>query len=665
MALKYVKSLKSGKAYMMANEAIVRYALESDVKVVAFYPGSPQTEILNTFEQVIDDFDIRMEIATNEKVALEVVAGASMIGLRSLTSMKSVGLNVASDTLYSLAYTGVIGGCVIIVADDPHAHSSQSEQDGRWFGYTAYVPMLEPSSPEEAGQMTKFAFDLSEKFKIPVLIRTTTRINHQSSIVHINELERTEFKKKSVKGLKQRFCSVGSIARELKVKLIEKIKDLKEFSNNSNLNRIEYFDGEKFSDKLDSSLGIITSGVSYSYTKESLKKLSIKAKILKIGVLNPLPDKIIAEFIKDLKTVVVVEELSPYIEREVFVIAKEVNPDIEIVGKKSGHFKEYFEYNVPIVVNVLSDITGKKLPLNYRDYFEEKMQIAKKIPTRPPIFCAGCPHRATFWALRRAVKIPRKIFFSNDIGCYSMMCFEGLDWTDSLLCMGASGGIGAGVQYSIEEKVIAVMGDSTFFHAGLPSIINAVHHNDDITFIILDNQVTAMTGQQSHPGNPFRAGRKPAEKINIEDVLKGLGIKKLDVIDTFADIKENIKVFSESIKYNGVSAVVVKGECALYHFRNYRREGGKIIPYYIDKNKCDKYYVCIFNFMCPAIVIDIEDGKPFINEDECVGCGVCAQLCPSNAILSTATLYGAQNKPYTTIEDYLELKEIIDNKGKL
>jgi len=660
LSFRYVTEKKTARAYMMANEAVVRAALESDVKVYSTYPGSPTVEILSTFEKAVRYHDLKMEISVNEKTALETAAGASMVGMRSFVSMKSVGVNVASDALYVLAYTGVKGGCVLLLADDPHAHSSQSEQDGRWFGYTAYLPMFDPSSPQEAYDMIKASYFLSEEFGSIVLIRTTTRINHQSGVVNIQEMKRTPFEKierdRSIV-----YTAVGMTARAGKKKMLDKIEGMKKYSDSSEFNRVEYFDGEKIvkgEPEEEMELGIITSGVTYNYSLEALGKLGLKARILKIGMINPLPEEMIARFLKNCRRVMMVEELSPYLEGFVKGIALEANSSVKVMGKGFGPFSEFSEYNIPILVEALALSEGVDPGFDYNGHVEKMRALADILPPRPPGFCAGCPHRGTFTALKRAIgKTP--VFFSNDIGCYTMLVLPPHEWSDSQLCMGASLGVAAGVNYASHDKVVVAIGDSTLFHAGIPGIVNAVHNRHDLTLVVLHNSVTAMTGQQTHPAHELTVAGKEGISIDIEKMLRGLGIEKIVNLNAF-EIRKNPKPMKEALEYKGVSAIISHGECALYHFRNLRREGGKPVPFFVDREKCKKPYNCIKDFLCPAISIDESDGCSRISPEICVGCGECAQMCGFGAIRSTAVLHGGEDRVYYTREDH---DEFLRSKG--
>jgi indolepyruvate ferredoxin oxidoreductase, alpha subunit len=626
MVLRDVLSKEAKNAFMLCNEAIARGALEADVKIVAFYPGAPASEILDTFSDALGSYDYQMEIATNEKVALEVCAGAAFAGVRSLTAMKSVGANVASDTLFVLGYTGVRGGLVLVMADDPHAHSSQSEEDGRFFGPNAYLPMLEPSTPQEAKDMVKKAFEISERHRVPVIIRTVTRVNHQSGIVRLDNISRSEFKKVKWKELKEEYTTLGEVARQKKLKMLERSAKLAEEFEKSEFNLTQ---------NSESDVGIATSSVSYLYVLEALKMLNLqnKVNILKLGTTYPIPKETVRTFIRNLKKVIVVEELSPYLEKEIYLLAKDTNPSVKIFGKISGTFSEAWEYNPNIVASGIAAAMSISFS-GYKSVIEEAKQLKSIIPDRYPTFCAGCPHRATFVALSQALRIQdskgQGHYFANDIGCYSMWLFPPISKTDSSLCMGASLGVANGLSHVIEERAVAVVGDSTFFHAAIPALVNAVHNGNKLTLVILDNSVTAMTGQQFNPSTEFTAGGRQGKRVSMENICKAIGVEFLETVDSY-DVKNNVEVFKRALEYDGLSVVVSRRECALYGDRNKRRRGEKITPFYIDKQLCKRPYTCLRTFYCPAYEID-DDLQPRISEDICDGCSVCSRLCPFQSI---------------------------------
>ncbi|UCE37701.1 MAG: indolepyruvate ferredoxin oxidoreductase subunit alpha [Thermoplasmata archaeon] len=622
MAKEYLVNKDPKKAFMMSNEAMVRGALEADVKVISCYPGAPTSEILDTFFLLRNEFDYKFTTATNEKVALETVAGASMSGFRALTSMKSVGLNVASDAFFSLAYTGINAGCVMIVADDPHCHSSQSEEDGRFFGPNAYIPMLEPSNPKEARKMVKTAFEISERHKSIVVIRTTTRVNHQSGIVETEALNRTPFVKAKWSEVGENYFTVGETARQNKFKLLEKVKNIQIEFEDSPFNVISEGEGD---------IGILTSGVGYCYAKDACKILKINPKILKIGTPFPLPEKKIADFMKGLSKVVVIEELSPYLEHNAKRIAKDFELDVTILGKDAGHFSEAMEYNVPIVVMGISSALGIKSPIDYDGILKRANDLKTILPERMPCFCAGCPHRATFWAIKQAVR-GRNVVFNNDIGCYSMAFFPPLNMTMSLLCMGSSLGLSAGMSQVLEDDVMCVVGDSTFFHAALPGLVNSVYHNLNITLFVLDNEVTAMTGQQFHAGTPEDRGMPEGKKrIIIEDVCRGIGVGHVAIMDSY-DVKNNVDIIKEALDFKGPSVVISRRSCALHGDRIKRRTGVPIVQNEVDKSICKKPHTCIKDFYCPSFRFDSDDRAARILPEICDGCGVCAKICPFGTI---------------------------------
>ncbi|UCG68360.1 MAG: indolepyruvate ferredoxin oxidoreductase subunit alpha, partial [Thermoplasmata archaeon] len=585
------------KAFMMCNEAIVRGALEADVKLASFYPGSPTSEILDTFNNLKEHFDYKFTIATNEKVALETVAGASMGGFRSFTSMKSVGLNVASDAFFSLGYTGLNGGVVMVVADDPHCHSSQNEEDGRFFGPNAYIPILEPSNPQEAKEIVKEAFDISERHKSVVVIRTTTRVNHQSGIVNTGPLNRKPFNKNKWADVGANYFTVGDTARENKHKLLEKVKGLRSEFEKSPYNIISDGEGD---------FGILTSGVGYTYAVDALKRLNLNSPVFKVGTTFPLPDKKVAKFMENLKMLVVVEELYPYLEYNAKRIAHDFGLDIKIMGKNTGHFSEALEYNVPIVVNGIANATGTSNPKDYDSILKKANELKAILPDRLPCFCAGCPHRATFWSVKQAIR-GRNVVFNNDIGCYSMAFFPPLNMTVSLLCMGSSLGLSAGMSQVLEDDIMCVVGDSTFFHAALPGIVNAVYHNLNITLLVLDNEVTAMTGQQTHPGTPEKRGKpENTRRIMIENVVKGIGVEHVAIMDSY-DVKNNVNIIKEALDFKGPSVVISHRSCALHGDRIKRRTGVPIIQNEVNKDTCKKPHTCIRDFYCPSFTFDTDD----------------------------------------------------------
>jgi len=610
-----------GKAFMICNEAIVRGGLEADVKVVSEYPGSPTTEILDTFSEISPEFDYKMEISANEKVALETCAGASMVGLRSMTAMKSVGMNVASDSFFSLSYTGIKGGMVVVVADDPHAHSSQTEQDGRPFGPNAYVPMLEPSDPAEAKRMVKLAFQLSEKYGVPVIIRTTTRVNHQSGIVELDRLDRKPFAKIPWTNPPGRFVTVAESARQFKHKLLERTKLIEQEFETSDLNTVK---------NTGSDLGIVTSGAGYNYAVDAARTLGINPSILKLGTTYPLPKKLIGDFLRKLKTVVVIEELQPYLELHVTAIAKDANPSVNIYGKWTGHFSESLEYNPNMVVDALARVVGTKPPVDYAGIIAKANELKAGLAERWPTFCPGCPHRATLHALRQATKGLKHIL-STDIGCYSMSFLDPINYGDSLLSMGACLGVAAGMQYAAQEKVVAMIGDSTFWHAGLPGLVNAIHHGNDFTLVILDNEVTAMTGQQPDPGRDYNAGGQPAKPLILEDVIKAMGISDITIVDPY-QVKAAVEPMKQALSRKGPNVIISRRACALYADRNKKKRGEVIQTNKVDKDVCKKPYTCIREFYCPAISIDDDDRKAFITKELCDRCDVCAKLCPFGSI---------------------------------
>jgi len=543
------------KIILLGNEAIVRGALEAGVNFVSTYPGTPASEIGDTFFRIAKKIGVYFEYSTNEKVALEAGIGASFSGLKTLVAMKSFGANVALDALLPFVYTGVKGPTVLVVADDPSCHSSaQSEENCRGLAYLAHILILEPSDPQECKNFTRLAFQISEKFKIPVMIRTTTRVAHQKMPVKLEKLPEKGAKLLKGRFVKdpKKFVTLPPRVLEMKKELLEKIEKIRQFSENSKINLIQGATLDK---------GIITSGISYLYVMEALKDynppatlplakgerapLNLNLPVLKLGFFYPLPEKKIQNFIKSLKKVLVVEELEPYLEKEVERLAKNANPKLQIFGKNL--IPEVGELKPEIVISAIAKFTNKKYPIS-------NIQYPISIPKRLPQLCPGCPYWLVFSAIKKAVDT-KEVIFGGDIGCYMLFGTPALNIQDYLSCMGSSVGIAHGIKKATGQKLIAFIGDSTFFHAGIPALINTVFNKSNPLIIVLDNQTTAMTGHQPHPGAPATP-----DGIKIEEIVKACGIKNLKVIDPIKQ-EEFVNAVKKFLDKKEVSVIIARRPC--------------------------------------------------------------------------------------------------------
>lgn len=546
------------KVILLGNEAIVRGALESGVNFVSTYPGTPASEIGNIFSKIAKDAGVYFEFSTNEKVAVEVGVGASFSGLKTLMAMKNFGLNVALDSLAPFLYTGSKGPAVIVVADDPNCHSSaQSEENTRPMGSLIHIPILEPSDPQECLDFMKLAFDISEKFEIPVMVRTTTRVAHQSAPVVLGKIsESRSFPKGQFVRDQRRFVTMPPRVLEMKKELFEKIEKIRDFAESSSVSRVE---GGK------ADFGIIASGISYLYVKEALKELNLDLPVLKLGFFYPAPNRKIRDFIKGLKTALVAEELEGFLEEIIGGLAKDVNPALEIHGKDLlpvvGELKP--EY----VASALAKITGKKSSLQ---------NSRLNVPTikHLPRFCPGCPYHTVFAAIKKTA--PEGTVFGGDIGCYMLGSVAPQSLYDYLFSMGSSLGIGHGINKATGQKAITFIGDSTFFHAGLPPLINTIFNKSNPIVIILDNGTTAMTGHQPHPGTSVRSdseykfeweGREEnsatsERPVSLEEIVKACGVKNLKVVDSF-NLKQVEEAVKEFLPKEDVSVIIARGICAL------------------------------------------------------------------------------------------------------
>lgn len=570
---------------MLGNEAAARGLYEAGCRVVSSYPGTPSTEITE-FAAKYDE--IYCEWAPNEKVAAEVAFGASLAGARAACCMKHVGLNVAADPLFTLSYTGVNGGLVFCVADDPGMHSSQNEQDSRHYAVSAKVPMVEPSDSVEAKEFIKAAFELSEKFDTPVIFRTCTRIAHCQCAVE--EEERADVPLKEYVKNPQKYIMAPANAIRRHPFVEERMKALTEYAETTALNRVE--------EGADRSFGVITSGTCYEYVKEVLGD---SVPVLKLGLVNPLPVKLIKDFAASCEKVIVIEELDPVIEKH----CKTIGVDVE--GKSL----------FPMVGEFSQTVVRRALGLEDKEF----IPAPEDVPVRPPVMCAGCPHRGLFYVLAK-----NKYTVLGDIGCYTLGSAAPLFAIDSVLCMGASvsgiHGFNKATGGEREGKTVAVIGDSTFMHSGMTGLANVAYNATNSTVIILDNSITGMTGHQQNPTTGYNIKGDPATKIDLEALCRALGIERVRVVDPY-DLKETERAVKEETAFEGPSVIISRRPCALL---KYVKHPGAIS---VDPERCRTCRACM-RIGCPAI--SIKDGKAKIDATLCTGCGVCRQLCAFGAI---------------------------------
>lgn len=574
------------KQLMLGNAAAARGLFEAGCEFISSYPGTPSTEIT---EEAAKFKEIYCEWAPNEKVGMESAFGACLAGRRAFCGMKHVGLNVAADPLFTMSYTGVNAGLVIGVADDPGMHSSQNEQDSRHHAIASKIPMLEPSDADEAREFAKIAFEISEKFDTPVLYKMCTRVAHSQSITDTEDRQLPEHKSYEKNISKYVMAPANAIRRHPFVE--QRMKDIEKWSETSGINKIE---------KADSKVGIITSSTSYQYVKEVLGD---SVNILKLGMVNPLPANMIKDFASGLEKLIVVEELDPII--ELFVHSLDLK--IELHGKdmfpSCGEFSQ----------NLLAAAFGQKVP--------EGIKLDTEIPVRPPIMCAGCPHRGMFYALNKL-----KVTVFGDIGCYTLGSVAPLSAMDVTLCMGASfsglhGWNKAGGAEN-EKKSVAVIGDSTFMHSGMTGLASIAYNQSNSTVIVLDNSITGMTGHQQNPTTGKNLYGEPAGRVDLEALARAMGIKRVRVVDPYI-ISDCEKAVKEELEAQEPSLIISRRPCALL------KEVKHKPPLKVDENKCKSCKACM-KIGCPAIAM--KNGKAKIDVTLCVGCKVCSQMCKFGAI---------------------------------
>jgi indolepyruvate ferredoxin oxidoreductase alpha subunit len=614
---KVLEAKENEKLFLLGNEAAVRGALEGGVSVVATYPGTPSSEIGNVFSKIAKAAGVYFEFSTNEKVAVEVAAAAAASNLRSFAFMKHVGLNVAADSFMSAAYLGVNAGMVVLTADDPSMYSSQNEQDNRIYARLAGVPLLEPSNPQEVKDFMKDAFDISEALHLPVLFRTTTRVSHMRGVVKVGNTIPSKGKGFFEKA-PNKYVPVPQNSRRMHGELIEKLKKAEEMANESKLNRV--FDS-------GNELAIITSGGAFNYVMDIVNENNLPVKILKLGFSYPFPEELVLDFIKGTDKVLIVEEVEPVMEKEVLALIGREKLSNTVYGKLDGSMPRIYEYTPDIIKRGILAVLGKQLERKT----ENKSNIP--LPSRPPVLCPGCPHRATYFAVKKAIKElgidENDVVFPSDIGCYTLGVQPPYETADFLLSMGASIGTGTGFAHSTKQKVIAFIGDSTFFHAGLPPLVNAMHNKANMVVVVLDNRTTAMTGRQPSPSEPVNGMGEVAPEISIADVVKGIGVEFVKTVDPY-NLKNTESAFKEALQREGLSVIIAKHPCALITDGE-KRKKNFWVTFKVNQGKCTRCKVCITELACPSFFV-AEDGSVHIDPLICDGCGVCTQVCPEHAI---------------------------------
>jgi indolepyruvate ferredoxin oxidoreductase alpha subunit len=588
---------------LSGNESLALGAYHAGVQVATAYPGTPSTEILENLSRFKD---IYAEWSTNEKVAMEVGMGAAYTGARAMVSMKHVGLNVASDPFMGASITGIIGGLVVVTADDPQIHSSQNEQDNRHYAKLAKVPMLEPTDSQDVYDLMGYAFDISEEFDTPVLVRTTTRIAHSKSVVDAKKSRKVKNIQPAFLFNPQKYIMLPVYALPRHALVEKRMERLTEYCETFPMNKV-IWNKKK--------LGIVTSGVAYQYAREVFPE----ASFLKLGMTWPLPQKMIKDFAIQIEKLIVIEELDPFLEDNIKSMGIEVSGKefIPLVG----------ELNTRIVVE--SSIGAGILPES-----EKSISPAEGLARRPPLLCPGCPHTGIYYTLNtigQRSKLPEskepqepKLIVTGDIGCYTLGALPPLNVLDTTACMGAGIGQALGIEKAgVKSKVVAVIGDSTFLHSGITGLVNAVYNEGHITIFILDNRTTAMTGHQQHPGTGISAQGKETYAVDIESLCRGIGVKDLKVINAF-DLKALRAGVRDSLERPEVSVIIVRGACAM----QVRKRAN---PRKVDTEKCNQCNTCL-KLGCPAI--QSVDGQIFIESALCAGdiCTICEQLCPQKAI---------------------------------
>ena len=645
---------KSGDTeFLLGNEAAVRGVIEAGVSIAATYPGTPSSEIGNILSALAKDVGMFFEFSINEKVAIEVAASSAASGVKSFAFMKHVGLNVASDSFITAVYTGTPGGLVLLVADDPSMFSSQNEQDSRHYARLANCPVLEPSNPQEVKDMMLYAYEISKKFSIPVLLRTTTRVSHMRGIVEFGKVperqrnfnlsknpQNVHWKKGFFKKNPKQFVPVPENSMKMHGQLVAKIEDIGAISNISDFNRVFRPNNSdaKNNQNNNKKFGIISSGSAFNYAFDVVNEDDLPIDILKLGFTHPFPRDLVIDFLEELDGVFVIEEVDPIMEKEVLSAIGEIGMDIPVFGKLDGTFPLIHEFSDDIVRNSINKILTDENTDDVEDIVDTKSNnnlnidenlanMRDNLPSRPPTLCAGCSHRATYFGVRRAAEElgieNENLIFSSDIGCYTLGVSPPYETTDYLLSMGSSIGDACGFSVGTDQYIVSFIGDSTFFHAGIPPLINGVHNKHRFVVTVLDNRTTAMTGGQPNPGIPVDGMGDFAPEISIEKIAKASGCEFVETINPM-NLSKTIDTYKKALEYDGISVIISKYPCTLIKAVKSKR------PMAVKSERCKNCKKCVNTLACPAI--SAVDDKVVIDDSSCKGCTVCVQMCNEKAI---------------------------------
>ena len=601
---------------VMGNTALVRAMIESGTRVVTSYPGSPMPETAEAIRSIPkEDRPFYFEFSTNEKVATEIAFGASVNGHFSTVFFKSVGLNVAADSFVQLPLMKLKGGMVVVIGDDPGANSSQNEQDNRHYAHLSYMPVFEPSNPQEVYEFYKEAAQISQEREMPVILRLSTHVCHAKQKVNFKGYKPFEFDDTpQFSSQDENYVPITSKVFPMKRRALKRIKDFQSYADDSKLNELI--------DNQNKDKGIITMGVPYLSLRDVMEDMDDKPDILKLGVIYPLPRKVIAEFLKNHKEVKILEELDNVLEKDIKVIAFEENINTQIIGKVD--IEDWINEYTP---DKVQEVMAKSWPNTFQP--KDLIRFEKKAENRPAQLCPGCGHRSAFYTIKKALS--KEDITVADIGCHTLGFLPPYEMGEVLLSMGHSTSTGTGLSlFNKDRKVVSFLGDSTMFHAGLPGIVNAIFNDHNLTLVIMENDTTAMTGHQNHAGTGANFN-KEVEPITIKEMLEGFGVKNVYEIDTYAQSKLT-EIMKDAVNEEGFSVVIATHPCMLQFTRQARKKGAyKDNKAQIDQEVCRQIHECVQEFGCPSFSID-KEGKVTVNDDLCIGDGSCIQTCPIDAI---------------------------------